>query len=116
MKSKEKEIKIGDLVCFDGDEEELLLGVGLIVDKRGNLDDVADMDEFFRNFEDSDLEYFQLSDIPTDLPMILVLWSRAPHYSSGEGTSLYRGDKTSYSFMWVYPTEIRVLKKGKEND
>jgi hypothetical protein len=116
MKNKEKEIKIGDLVCFDGDEEELLLGMGLIVDKRGNLDDLAEMDEFFRNFEDSDLEYFQLSDIPADLPMILVLWSRAPHYSSGEYTSLYGGDKTSYSFMWVYPTEIRVLKKGKEND
>ncbi|MBJ40328.1 MAG: hypothetical protein CMD83_18050 [Gammaproteobacteria bacterium] len=114
MIKKGEQIEIGDLVCFDGDEEDLLLGVGLVVEKRGDFDE--DIDEFFRNFEESDLEYFQLSEIPTDLPMILILWSRSPHYSSADDFSLYRNKKTSYSFMWVYPTEIRVLKKGDEND
>jgi len=117
MKKEGKcEIRVGDLVCFDGDEEDLLLGVGLVVEKKGDFSDIEDINDFFRGFEDGDLEYFQLSEIPTDLPMILVVWSRSTHYSSADEFSLYKGDKTSYSFMWVYPTEIRVLKKGDEDD
>ena len=115
MSEKEGEIQIGDLVCFDGDEDVLYLGVGLVVDKKGDFSDISDIDDFFRGFEDGDLEYFQLSEIPTDLPMILVLWSRTTHYSSGDNFSLYNDGKMSYSFMWVYPTEIRVLRKGDEN-
>lgn len=115
MSEKEGEIQVGDLVCFDGDEDVLYLGVGLVVDKKGDFSDIGDIDDFFRGFEDGDLEYFQLSEIPTDLPMILVLWSRTTHYSSGDNFSLYNDGKMSYSFMWVYPTEIRVLKKGDEN-
>ena len=101
MKEKE-EIQVGDLVCFDGDEDVLILGIGLVVDKKGDFCDLEEIDEFFRNFEDGETDCFQLSDIPTDLPMILVLWSRTPHYSSGDDFSLYRTKKTSYSFMWVY--------------
>ena len=113
MKEKGEQIGVGDLVCFDGDEDDLILGVGLVVDTRGDFEDLEEINELFRNFEEGDLEYFQLSDIPTDLPMILVLWSRATHYSSGDDFSLYKSDKTSYSFMWVYPTEIKVIMKGK---
>ena len=116
MSGKEEEIQIGDLVCFDGDEDVLYLGVGLVVDKKGDFSDIDEIDEMFRSFEEGDLEYFQLSEIPVDLPMILVLWSRASHYSSGDDFYLYKDRKTSYSFMWVYPTEIKVLKKGEENE
>ena len=115
VKKEREEIEIGDLVCFDGDEDDLLLGLGLVVDKKGDFSDIEEIEEMFRGFEEGDLEYFQLSEIPTDLPMILVLWSRSTHYSSAEEFSLYKDDKTSYSFMWVYPTEIRVLRKGEEN-
>ncbi len=37
---KKKEISIGDLVCFDGDEEDLILGVGLAVVERGDIQDI----------------------------------------------------------------------------
>jgi hypothetical protein len=110
---KEREIQIGDLVCFDGDEDGLLLGVGLIVETRGDIDDIAMLDEAIRDFYDDGDEYWRVSNILPDAPMILVLWSRSSS-SKEDDFNLYNIDKMGYSFMWVYPTEVKVItKEGK---
>jgi len=108
---KEK-VKTGDLVCFDGDEDGLLLGVGLVVDTKGDVEDLTDLDDAIKDFYDED-EYWKISHVLPASPMILVLWSRSP--SSAESDfNLYNIDKMGYSFMWVYPTEVKVIsKKGR---
>jgi len=100
-------IEVGDLVCFDGDEDGLFLGVGLVMDTRGDLDDVADLDNAIRDFYDEE-EFWKISHILPAAPMILVLWSRTPS-ASGDDFNLYNIDKMGYSFMWVYPTEVKVI-------
>lgn len=105
-----REIQIGDLVCFDGDEDGLLLGVGLIVEMRGDVEDITILDEALRNFYDDDEEYWRVSNILPDAPMILVLWSRSSS-STEDDFNLYNIDKMGYSFMWVYPTEVKVISK-----
>ena len=108
-----KDIQVGDLVCFDGDEGDLILGVGLVMDTKGDMDDIADLDSAIRNFYDDD-EYWKISTALPDAPMILVLWSRAAQ--ENENFDLYKMDKLSYSFIWVYPTEVKVISSlGKKN-
>lgn len=109
----EKGIQIGDLVCFDGDEDGMLLGVGLVVDMRGDVEDLVVLDEMIKDFYHDDEEYWKMSYVLPDAPMVLVLWSRSPT-STQDDFDLYNIDKVGYSFMWVYPTEIKVIsKKGK---
>ena len=109
-----KGIQVGDLVCFEGDEEDLLLGVGLVMDTKGNLDDLGDLDSAIKGFYDDD-EFWRISHILPAAPMVLVLWSRSPSQES-ENFDLYKIDKLSYSFMWVYPTEVKVISSpGKKN-
>ena len=107
-----KEIQVGDLVCFDGDEDDLIMGVGLVMDTKGDMEDIADLDSAIRNFYDDD-EYWRISQALPAGPMILVLWSRSPQ--ENENFDLYKMDKLSYSFMWVYPTEVKVISSlGKK--
>ena len=114
---KKKKMQRGDLVCFEGDENELILGVGLIVDIKGNVDDLEDFESAIRDFYDDD-EYWKITHILPAAPMILVLWTRSPTDAESD-FNLYNMEKMGYSFMWVYPTEIRVItadilkKKGK---
>ena len=109
----EEKIKVGDLICFDGDEEGLLLGVGLVVDSKGDLGDLADLDDAIKDFYDED-EYWKISQSLPDAPMILVLWSRSPS-SKESDFNLYNIEKVGYSFMWVYPTEVKVISSlGKK--
>lgn len=114
---KESNMARGDLVCFEGDEDELLLGIGLVVDIKGNVDDVADFESAIKEFYDED-EYWRMSHILPTAPMICVLWTRSVSHGDGD-FNLYNMEKMGYSFMWVYPTEIRVItadilkKKGK---
>ena len=110
MKSK-KGIDVGDLVCFDGDEEGLLLGVGLVVDIKGDVQDILDLDSALREWYDEE-EFWRLTHILPSAPMILVLWSRSPSSAENE-FSLYKTEKVGYSFMWVYPTEVTVISGGK---
>tara|TARA_R110000824_G_C15115222_1_gene667498 strand:- start:520 stop:915 length:396 start_codon:yes stop_codon:yes gene_type:complete len=110
MKSK-KEIKVGDLVCFDGDEEGLLLGVGLVADVRGDIQDILDLDSAVRDFYDEE-EFWRLTHILPAAPMILVLWSRSPSQSESN-FDLYNIEKIGYSFMWVYPTEVSVISSER---
>ena len=104
---KSDKIGRGDLVCFEGDEEELLLGIGLVVDVKGNIDDVADFESAIKEFYDED-EYWKMSHILPTAPMILVLWTRSVSQQESN-FNLYNMDKLGYSFMWVYPTEIKVI-------
>ena len=104
---KDKKMRRGDLVCFEGDENELLLGIGLVVDVKGNIDDLADFESAIREFYDDD-EYWKVSHILPVAPMILVLWTRSPTYEESN-FNLYNMDKIGYSFMWVYPTEVKVI-------
>ena len=104
---KGKSIVRGDLVCFDGDEDELLLGIGLVVDIKGNVDDVADFESAIKDFYDED-EYWKMSHILPTAPMILILWTRSISQHESD-FNLYNMDKLGYSFMWVYPTEIKVI-------
>jgi hypothetical protein len=97
----------GDLVCFEGDEKELLLGMGLVVDVKGNIDDVADFESAIKDFYDEE-EYWKMSHILPSAPMILVLWTRSSDHQE-TNFNLYNMDKLGYSFMWVYPTEIKVI-------
>lgn len=109
----EEKIELGELVCFDGDEDGLLLGVGLVVETRGDLDDLEDFDSAIRDFYDED-EYWKISHVLPAAPMIMVLWSRSP--SSAESDfNLHNINKLGYSFMWVYPTEVKVITKRKNN-
>ena len=109
----EEKIKVGDLICFDGDEEGLLLGVGLVVDSKGDLDDLADLDGAIKDFYDED-EYWKISHTLPAAPMILVLWSRSPSPKESD-FNLYNIEKMGYSFMWVYPTEVKVISSlGKK--
>jgi len=114
---KGSSITRGDLVCFLGDEDELLLGIGLVVDIKGNVDEVADFEIAIKEFYDED-EYWRMNHILPTAPMICVLWTRSVSYGECD-FDLYNMDKLGYSFMWVYPTEIRVItadilkKKGK---
>jgi len=113
-----KEIEIGDLVCFDGDEDGLILGVGLVMDVRGDIDDIVDLDSALKDVYDEE-EFWKLTSILPTAPMILVLWSRSPSQSESDFV-LYKDNKIGYSFMWVYPTEVKVLsgdkkKRGKNN-
>ena len=109
----EEKIKVGDLICFDGDEEGLLLGVGLVVDSKGDLGDLADLDDAIKDFYDED-EYWKISQSLPDAPMILVLWSRSPS-SKESDFNLYNIEKVGYSYMWVYPTEVKVISSlGKK--
>jgi hypothetical protein len=94
-------------VCFEGDEEELLLGIGLVVDIKGNVDDVADFESAIKDFYDED-EYWKMHHILPTAPMILILWTRSVSQDESD-FNLYNMDKLGYSFMWVYPTEIRVI-------
>ena len=102
-------IEVGDLVCFDGDEDGLFLGVGLVMDTRGDLDDVTELDNAIRDFYDED-EFWKISHVLPAAPMVLVLWSRSPS-ASGDDFNLYNIDKMGYSFMWVYPTEVKVISR-----
>jgi len=102
-----KKMQRGDLVCFEGDENELLLGLGLIVDVRGDVSDITDFESAIREFYDDD-EYWKMSHILPVAPMILVLWTRSPTYEESN-FNLYNMDKLGYSFMWVYPTEVKVI-------
>lgn len=113
MKNK-KPIEVGDLVCFDGDEDLLTLGVGLVVDTRGDIDDLFDFEGPGRDFYDEE-EFWRLAHILPSAPMILVLWSRSPSQAEND-FMLYKSEKVGYSFMWVYPTEVKVLhqEKGKK--
>jgi len=104
---KKRKIGRGDLVCFEGDEDELLLGIGLVVDVKGNVDDVADFESAIKEFYDDD-EYWKMSHILPAAPMILVLWTRSVSQQESN-FNLYNMDKLGYSFMWVYPTEIKVI-------
>ena len=107
-------VKVGDLVCFDGDEDDLMLGVGLVVDVRGDVEDILDFDNSLREFYDED-EFWRLTHILPSAPMVLVLWSRSPSQTESEFV-LYNTEKVGYSFMWVYPTEIKVISsKGKKD-
>ena len=109
----EEKIKVGDLICFDGDEEGLLLGVGLVVDSKGDLTDLTDLDGAIKDFYEED-EYWKISQSLPDAPMILVLWSRSPS-SKESDFNLYNIEKVGYSFMWVYPTEVKVISSpGKK--
>jgi len=110
MKAK-KGITVGDLVCFDGDEEGLILGVGLVVDVRGDIQDILDLDSAVKEWYDEE-EFWRLTHILPSAPMVLVLWSRSPSSSDSE-FSLYKSEKVGYSFMWVYPTEVCVISPGK---
>jgi len=107
---KEREIQVGDLVCFDGDEDGMLLGVGLVVNLRGDLDDLGVLDEAIKDFYDDGAEYWRVSDILPAAPMVLVLWSRS-QTAADDNFNLYNIDKIGYSFMWVYPTEVKVISK-----
>jgi len=110
---KKEGIQVGDLVCFDGDEDGMLLGVGLVVELRGDLEDIAVLDEAIRDFYDDGEEYWKVSNVLPDAPMVLVLWSRSPS-SKEDDFNLYNIDKMGYSFMWVYPTEVKVIsREGK---
>jgi len=104
---KNKTMQRGDLVCFEGDENELLLGVGLIVDIKGNIDDLTDFESAIRDFYDDD-EYWRMSHILPAAPMVLVLWTRSPTHEESN-FNLYNMEKMGYSFMWVYPTEVKVI-------
>ena len=104
---KKKKMQRGDLVCFEGDENELILGVGLIVDIKGNVDDLEDFESAIRDFYDDD-EYWKITHILPAAPMILVLWTRSPTDAESD-FNLYNMEKMGYSFMWVYPTEIKVI-------
>lgn len=111
---KKGDISIGDLVCFDGDEEGLILGVGLVVDIKGSTADLLQLDEKIRELYDEE-EFWRLTQVLPDAPMILVLWSRSPTENKAN-FDLYNSDKIGYSFMWVYPTEVSVINskvKGK---
>lgn len=108
---KKEKISIGDLVCFEGDEEGLILGVGLVVDIKGNIEDILDFDSAVKEFYDEE-EFWRLTHILPTAPMILVLWSRSPSQVESD-FMLYKNDKVGYSFMWVYPTEVKVLSSGK---
>ena len=92
---------------FRGDENELILGVGLIVDIKGNVDDLEDFESAIRDFYDDD-EYWKITHILPAAPMILVLWTRSPTDAESD-FNLYNMEKMGYSFMWVYPTEIKVI-------
>jgi hypothetical protein len=111
MKSK-GDISIGDLVCFDGDEEGLILGVGLVVDVRGTTEELLQLDMALKDYYDED-EFWRLTNILPDAPMVLVLWSRSPTENNND-FELYNSGKVGYSFMWVYPTEISVIGAKKE--
>jgi|8_EtaG_2_1085327.scaffolds.fasta_scaffold172619_1 hypothetical protein len=107
LMKKNKRMQRGDLVCFEGDENELLLGVGLVVDIKGNIDDLTDFESAVKAFYDDD-EYWKITHILPAAPMILVLWTRSPTYDESD-FNLYNIDKLGYSFMWVYPTEVKVI-------
>lgn len=107
---KDEEIQVGDLVCFDGDEDGMLLGVGLVINMRGDIEDIGMLDEAIRDFYDDDAEYWRVSHVLPDAPMILVLWSRH-QTASADNFNLYNIDKIGYSFMWVYRTEVKVISK-----
>lgn len=104
-----KKMQRGDLVCFEGDENELLLGIGLVVDIKGNIDDIEDFESALRDFYDED-EYWRMSHILPAAPMILVLWTRSPSQTECD-FNLYNMEKIGYSFMWVYPTEVKVISR-----
>ena len=110
--AKKKVINVGDLVCFDGDEDGLLLGVGLVVDIKGDIQDILDLDSAVREWYDEE-EFWRLTHILPSAPMILVLWSRSPSQTETD-FSLYKSEKIGYSFMWVYPTEVSVISNQKE--
>ena len=109
-----KGIQVGDLICFAGDEEELIMGVGLVMDTKGDLEDLGDLDNAIKGFYDDD-EFWRISHILPAAPMILVLWSRSPHQQN-INFDLYKTDKLSYSFMWVYPTEVKVISSLGNKD
>ena len=116
MKVKTKKgIDVGDLVCFDGDEGELVLGVGLVMDIRGDIEDILDLDNAVKEWYDEE-EFWRLTHILPTAPMILVLWSRSPTNSLEDNFDLYNMEKVGYSFMWVYPTEVRVISKASEKE
>ena len=111
---KKKGIQVGDLVCFEGDEEDLLLGVGLVMDTRGDIEDLLELDSAVKGFYDDD-EFWKISHTLPASPMILVLWSRSPSQEK-DNFDLYKSDKLSYSFMWVYPTEVKVISSLGNKD
>jgi hypothetical protein len=108
-------ISVGDLVCFEGDEKQLSLGVGLVMEIRGDFADIEQINETWRSYEDGEIDYFRMAELTTDVPMILVMWSRPENTELSE-ISLYKNEKKSYSIIWVYPTEVRVVrsKDGRE--
>jgi hypothetical protein len=111
MSKKSKTIEVGDLVCFDGDEEGLILGVGLVMDTKGDIEDLFDLDSAVRDFYDEE-EFWRLAHVLPSSPMILVLWSRSPSQAQSDFV-LYKSEKVGYSFMWVYPTEVKVISQAK---
>lgn len=102
-------ISVGDLVCFEGDEKQLSLGVGLVMEIRGDFADIEQINEAWRSYEDGEIDYFRMAELTTDVPMILVMWSRPENTDLSE-ISLYKNEKKSYSIIWVYPTEVRVVR------
>tara|TARA_R100000808_G_C2154965_1_gene166537 strand:- start:11808 stop:12200 length:393 start_codon:yes stop_codon:yes gene_type:complete len=103
----------GDLVCFDGDEEDLLLGVGLVMQTKGDVEDLEYFEDSIRDFYDEE-EYWKISHILPDAPMVLVLWSRSAPQEESD-FDLYNMEKLGYSFMWVYPTEVKVISRSKKD-
>ena len=85
------------------------MGVGLVMEIRGDFADIEQINEAWRSYEDGEIDYFRMAELTTDVPMILVMWSRPENTDLSE-ISLYKNEKKSYSIIWVYPTEVRVVR------
>ena len=99
---RDNDIKIGDLVCFDGDESQNIFGIGLVADIKGDEKDFEEFNRVIEKIENSPEDLWKLTDLPVTKPMILVFW--ASNNPIGE-----KKENSEITSMWVFPTEIRKL-------
>ena len=91
-------IKVGDLVSLK-DDDEVVVGVGLVLDKK---DDSTEIVEMIDNLRTGSERVVDLDDIPEFLlfkPIYLVLW---------QGENISPTDKP----VWMFSTELKLVKKG----
>ena len=95
-KIKIEKIQVGDLVRL-ADDEDLAVGIGLILDERQDSKDA--IEDMTNRHPD-----FFLEEIPEFLlykPVYLVLW---------QGITISPTSKP----IWMFRTELRLIKKGDE--
>ena len=53
---RDNNIKIGDLVCFDGDESQNIFGIGLVADIKGDDKDFEEFNKVIEKIEAKDFK------------------------------------------------------------